>query len=222
MESLQPIASPQRRRPLVPARASRAPIVPTIVLIGASTGGPQALLTLIKDLAGVLPLVPVCVTIHMPADLMPVIAAHVTRVCNVAAQVVERPMPLSTGIVYFAPGDGHCAFKRSERGVDVVPVGGSPGDACRPAVDVMFASAADSHRSRALAIVLSGMGKDGLTGARAIVAAGGCVIVQDKASSAVWGMPGVVAKADLASAILDPRGLAADVIRRLRPTAGAV
>ena len=221
MESPTSIASPPRRRSPAPARASRAPIVPTVVLIGASTGGPQALIALIEDLAVVLPLVPVCVTLHMPADLMPVIASHVARVCNVAAQVVERAMPLTAGVVYFAPGDAHCAFKPSEHGVDVVPVEGSPEDKCRPAVDVMFTSAAASHGSRALAIVLSGMGKDGLTGARAIVAAGGCVIVQDKASSAVWGMPGVVAKADLASAILDPKGLAADVIRRLQPAAGA-
>ena len=202
-------------------RGPRRRVAPTIVLIGASTGGPQALIALIEDLAAVLPLVPVCVTLHMPADLMPVISAHVTRVCNVAAHVVVRPTPLRAGVVYFAPGDGHCAFERSEHGINVVPVGASPADLCRPAVDVMFTSAAASHGSRALGIVLSGMGRDGLTGARAIVAAGGCVIVQDQASSAVWGMPGVIAKADLASAILDPKGLAADVIRRLQPAAGA-
>ena len=209
-----------RRRP-VPAKGLRATSVPSVVLVGASTGGPQALVTLIAELAGVMPLVPVCVTLHMPADLMPVIAAHVTRVCNVAAHVVVRPVPLRAGMVYFAAGDRHCGFEPSEHGIAIVPVAGSPEDLCRPAVDVMFTSAAASHGSRALGIVLSGMGKDGLNGARAIVAAGGCVIVQDRASSAVWGMPGVIAKADLASAILDPKGLAADVIRRLRPAAEA-
>ncbi len=221
METLKPTASLPRRRPAASAKAVQAPVAPTIVLIGASTGGPQALIALIEDLAGILPLVPVCVTLHMPADLMPVVAAHVARVCNVATHVVVRRAPLKAGLVYFAPGDGHCAFERSESGIAVVPVEGSAQDLCRPAVDVMFASAAASHGSRALGIVLSGMGKDGLTGARAIVAAGGCVIVQDKASSAVWGMPGVVAKADLASAILDPKGLAADVVRRLQPAVGA-
>ena len=199
----------------------RPRLAPTLILVGASTGGPQALIALIQDLAGVIPLVPVCVSLHMPADLMPVMAAHVARVCNVVARVVVRRMPLTAGIVHFASGDGHCAFERSGPNVDVVPVEGSSEDLCRPAVDVMFNSAAVSHGSRALGIVLSGMGRDGLTGARAIVAAGGCVIVQDKASSAVWGMPGVIAKADLASAILDPKGLAADVIRRLQPVAGA-
>ncbi len=220
MDTLNP--HPSRRRLIASARAAQArPLAPTLILVGASTGGPQALIALIEDLAGVIPLVPVCVSIHMPADLMPVIAAHVARVCNVRAHVVVRPTPLTAGTVYFASGEGHCGFERSGFRVDVVPVEGSPGDLCRPAVDVMFNSAAISHGSRALGIVLSGMGKDGLTGAHAIVAAGGCVIVQDKASSAVWGMPGVVAKADLASAILDPKGLAADVIRRLQPARGA-
>ena len=223
MDDLTTTASSLRRRPVASARATRTrvPAAPTIILVGASTGGPQALITLIEDLAGIVPLVPVCVTLHMPANLMPIIAAHVIRVCNVAAHVVARRTLLAAGIVYFAPGDRHCAFERSEHGVDVFPVEGSPEDTCRPAVDVMFTSAAASHGSRALGIVLSGMGKDGLDGARAIVAAGGSVIVQDKESSAVWGMPGVVAKAGLASAILDPKGLAADVIRRLPPVAGA-
>ena len=213
---------PPRRRPGASTRApqARPRHAPTLILIGASTGGPQALIAVIKDLAGVIPRVPVCVSLHMPADLMPIMAAHVARVCNVVTHVVVRPMPLTAGIVYFASGDDHCGFELSGAAAKVVPVEGSAADLCRPAVDVMFNSAAASHGSRALGIVLSGMGKDGLGGARAIVAAGGCVLVQDKASSAVWGMPGVIAKADLASAILDPKGLAADVVRRLRPVVG--
>ena len=219
MDNLTPLPSPCRFA--APARAPQPRRAPTVVLVGASTGGPQALIALIEDLACVMPLVPGCVSLHMPADLMPIIAAHVARVCKVAAQVVARPTPLRAGVVYFASGNGHCAFERSGDAIDVVPVQGSPRDLCSPAVDVMFTSAAVSHGSRALAVVLSGMGKDGLAGARAIVAAGGCVIVQDKASSAVWGMPGAIAKAKLAAAILDPKGLAADVVRRLQPAAGA-
>ena len=186
-------------------------------MIGASTGGPQALMTLVAGLAGVSPLVPICVTLHMPADLMPLIASHVSRVCGVPAQVVTHRMPLASGSLYFAPGDQHCGVERSERGVEILPIVGSDCDYCRPAVDVMFTSGAASHGSRVLGIVLSGMGRDGLVGANAIVSAGGCVIVQDKDSSAVWGMPGVVAKADLASAVGDPRALAAEVVQRLRP-----
>jgi two-component system chemotaxis response regulator CheB len=192
---------------------------PSVVLIGASTGGPQALITLIGALAPVLPLLPVCVTLHMPHELMPVIAAHVAKVCRVPTLVVTQRMPLKSGIVHFASGDHHCSFERSPAGVDVVPKSGSSSDYCKPAVDVMFTSAAVSHGSRALGIVLSGMGRDGLVGARAIVAAGGSVIVQDKETSAVWGMPGVIAKADLASAVRNPLGLADYVVGALTSSA---
>ena len=193
----------------------RFTLPPSVVLIGASTGGPQALIALIGGLAPVLPQLPVCVTLHMPHDLMPVIAAHVARVCRVPTLVVTRRMPLKPGVVHFASGDHHCSFERTPAGVEVVPKSGSSADYCKPAVDIMFASAAVSHGARALGVVLSGMGRDGLAGARAIVAAGGSVIVQDKETSAVWGMPGVIAKADLASAVRDPLGLADHVIRAL-------
>ncbi len=198
-------------------RAPSTRAIPTLIMVGASTGGPQALMTLIEGLTGVLPLVPICVTLHMPADLMPVIAAHVSRVCRVPAQVVTRRTALVIGSLYFAAGDHHCGIERTERGIDILPISGSASDYCRPAVDVMFASGAVSHGARALGVVLSGMGKDGLAGATTLVNAGGCVIVQDKDSSAVWGMPGVIAKAGLASAVGDPRSLAAEVVQRLQP-----
>ena len=217
LDRMNTAALSARLRPGPGPRASLARTIPTLVLIGASTGGPQALMTLVEGLTGVLPLVPICVTLHMPADLMPVIAAHVSRVCRVPAQVVTRRIPLVAGSLYFAPGDQHCGIERTDRGVDILPVAGSAADYCRPAVDIMFTSGAASHGSRVLGIVLSGMGRDGLAGANAIVGVGGCVIVQDKDSSAVWGMPGVIAKADLASAIGDPRTLAAEVVQRLQP-----
>lgn len=194
----------------------RGAFPPAIIVVGASTGGPQALVALISALAPALPFVPVCVTLHMPPDLMPVIASHVERVCGVPTGVMTEPRVLTSGHVHFAPGDKHMAFHRQETGVEVFLNGSAPGDYCKPAVDVMFTSAAASHGSRTLGIVLSGMGKDGLVGANAIVAAGGSVIVQDRASSAVWGMPGSVAKAGLASAVLEPRALGREVIRRLQ------
>jgi two-component system chemotaxis response regulator CheB len=186
-----------------------------LVLIGASTGGPQALVALMSGLAPLVGRLPVCVTLHMPPDLMPVIAAHVARVCQVETSVVTERRRLDVGVVYFAPGDRHLNFRRTATGMDVILVASAPGEFCRPAIDVMFASGAASHKMRTVGIVLSGMGKDGLEGARAIVAAGGAVLVQDKATSAVWGMPGAVAKADLAASILPPAAIARQVIERV-------
>ena len=199
------LASRVRRQPLLP---------PGVVLIGASTGGPQALVVLIAGLAPVLTHLPVCVTLHLPSDLMPVIAAHVARTCKVQTEVVVGDRRLDPGVVYFAPGDRHLSFARGGAGVRILLAPGMPGDVCRPSIDVMFKSAAATHGARALGIVLSGMGKDGLEGARAIVAAGGSVLVQDKATSAVWGMPGAVAKANLAAAVLAPAAMAREVVAR--------
>ena len=193
--------------------------VPTILLVGASTGGPQALTQLVAGLGAVAPLVPICVTLHMPAGLMPVIATHVARMCRVETRVVQTPQDLVPGIVYFAPGDRHFDFRpRDARCVEINLKRGKTGEFCKPAVDVMLASAAACFGARALGVVLSGMGKDGLVGARTLVAAGGSVIVQDKESSAVWGMPGAIAKAELASAILSPAGLATEIVGRILPS----
>ena len=212
-------------KPALPRRQAWAhqravSVSPGIVLIGASTGGPQALIAVIGGLSPILARVPVCVTLHMPPDLMPVIAGHVARVCQVETRVVTATIRLELGIVYFAPGNKHLTFGRDGATVRMHLVAGSPGEFCKPAIDVMFASAAACHGARALGIVLSGMGKDGLAGSRAIVAAGGVVLAQDKASSAVWGMPGAVANADLSSATLEPRQLGLNVLARVMPAPG--
>lgn len=187
---------------------------PELVVIGASTGGPTALIALLSVLEPSRLGLPICVTLHMPPELMPVIAAHVAFSGKVHVQVVTRQRPLVAGSVCFAPGDRPLAFVRSAGRVEVVPM---PEDffGRKLPVDVMFASASASHGSRAIGIVLSGMGKDGLAGAQAIVAAGGTVIVQDEKTSAVWGMPGAVAGAQLASAILEPAEIAREIMRRM-------
>lgn len=196
----------------------RALLPPGIILIGASTGGPQALVTLVQGLAPVIDRLPVCVTLHLPSDLMPLIATHVARTCGVDAEVVTSDRRLDVGTVYFAPGDRHMCFSRAGSEVGILLALGTRNDLYRPAIDIMFKSGAQSHGARTLGVVLSGMGKDGLEGARAIVEAGGSVLVQDKATSAVWGMPGAVAKADLASAILEPAAMARDIVGSLGRT----
>ena len=206
---------PAEREYNLPTGLSTRAAAPAILAIGASTGGPQALVSLVAGFASHIRHLPVCVTLHMPRDLMPVVAAHVARRCAVETRVVCEPSALVPGIVYFAPGDRHLVLARCATGhlLDLVP---SPSrDFCQPAVDVMFASIAKVYGPRVLAVVLSGMGKDGLVGAGAITAAGGTVLVQDQASSAVWGMPGSVAKAGLARATLPPPKLALEIVRRI-------
>lgn len=186
---------------------------PQLVVIGASTGGPTALIALLSALEPSRLGLPICVTLHMPPELMPVIAAHVASLCKVHVQVVTRQRLLVAGSVCFAPGDRHLTFVRSDERVYVGPMPkGSFGQ--KLPVDVMFASASASYGGRTLGIVLSGMGKDGAAGAEAIVAAGGTVLVQDKMTSAVWGMPGAVVERQLASAALEPAQLAGEIIRR--------
>lgn len=201
--------------------AVRRPAAPLVLLIGASTGGPQALVALIAALAPFSAQIPICVTLHMPHDLMPVIAAHVARRCAARTHVVAAPCGLEAGTVFLAPGDRHLAIRRTGAACDLTLLPSPSSDFCQPAVDVMFESAARSFGARTLAVVLSGMGKDGLAGSRAIVAAGGEILVQDAATSAVWGMPGAVAKAGLAAAVLPPEGLAREVARRLMRVAVA-
>ena len=199
------------------ATVARRVIRPGIVVIGASTGGPQALIALTTKLATAIPLVPICVTLHMPRDLMPIVASHVARQCGVEARVIGEPTLLRSGLIHFAPGDRHFDFHRKiDGGVEISLLPAVPGNYCKPAIDRMFAGAAKAFGARAVGIVLSGMGEDGLAGAQAIAAAGGIVLVQDKSTSAVWGMPGAVVKAGLAALALPPDGLAFEVLRRLR------
>ena len=206
------IIAPLRPRTAPRALRRRALLPPGLILVGASTGGPQALVALVQGLAPLIERLPVCVTLHLPSDLMPLIASHVARTCGVETQVVTSDRRLDVGRVYFAPGDRHMCFARSGSEVGILLALGTRNDLYRPSIDVMFKSGAQSHGGRTLGVVLSGMGKDGLEGSRAIVEAGGSVIVQDQATSAVWGMPGAVAKADLAAAILEPAAMARDII----------
>ena len=189
---------------------------PGVLVIGASTGGPQALIALTSRLTTALPHLPICVTLHMPRDLMPIVASHVARQCRVDTKVIEAPTRLQDGTIHFAPGDRHLDFQRKSNGVELSLLPAVPGNYCKPAIDRMFAGAARVFGTRAIGVVLSGMGEDGLAGAHDIAAAGGLILVQDKASSAVWGMPGAVVKARLAAAALPPEAIAFQVVRRLR------
>jgi two-component system, chemotaxis family, protein-glutamate methylesterase/glutaminase len=191
-----------------------SPCIPRALFIGASTGGPQALASLLEPLAPHLTNLPVFVVLHVPADFTSLVTANISRVTQLETRAAQHGEQVRPGRIYFAPGDVHMRVLRMGETPVLVHSDGPPENFCKPAVDVLFRSAAQTFGPGALAVVLTGMGADGLAGSRAIAEAGGAVIAQDEASSVVWGMPGAVANAGMASAVLP--------LDRIAPTIAAL
>jgi two-component system, chemotaxis family, protein-glutamate methylesterase/glutaminase len=186
---------------------------PRVLLIGSSTGGPQALNALVAQLDGVLQRVPVLITQHMPPTFTAVLAEHLGRVAKRPVREAVDGEEISPGVIYLAPGGKHMTVARRD-GTAVIAIEDGPlVNFCKPAVDPLFASAAEVWGSKVLALVLTGMGSDGLAGAKSIVAAGGHIMAQDEASSVVWGMPGQVTNAGLCSAVLPLSEIAGKLTR---------
>jgi two-component system, chemotaxis family, protein-glutamate methylesterase/glutaminase len=177
-------------------------VPPRVLLIGASTGGPQALRGLLSQIPAVYQRVPVLITQHMPPTFTMILAEHLARATGRPAREAQDGEPIRAGNIYLAPGGRHMQVRGQDRAPAIALDDGPLINFCRPAVDPLFGSAAQVWGAAALAVVLTGMGSDGARGAAAIVAAGGSVVAQDEASSVVWGMPGAVARAGLCSAVL--------------------
>jgi two-component system, chemotaxis family, protein-glutamate methylesterase/glutaminase len=173
--------------------------VPKAVFIGASTGGPEALKVVIGELAGKINM-PVLITQHMPTLFTKILADHLSK--QTGANVVEAQagMVAKAGTFYIAPGNHHMTVTYAANVLRIDLNDEPPENHCRPAVDPLFRSAAAALGDRALAIILTGMGVDGREGAKALVAKGAVLIAQDEETSVVWGMPGSVVRAGLASA----------------------
>jgi two-component system, chemotaxis family, protein-glutamate methylesterase/glutaminase len=186
---------------------------PRVLVIGSSTGGPQALMTLVTDLGPVIDRFPVLITQHMPPTFTTILAEHLARSSRRPALEAVDGEIVKAGRIYLAPGGRHMRVVR--HGVDIMIVldDGPPVNFCKPAVDPLFTSAIEVWQGGVLALVLTGMGSDGMRGGKEIVAAGGSVIAQDEASSVVWGMPGAAANAGICSAILPLNQLAAKLVR---------
>ena len=178
------------------------PIPPRVLLIGASTGGPQALNAIVAEIGSVIDQAPVLVTQHMPPTFTAILAEHLARTSGRPAGEAEDGEPVRAGRIYVARGGRHMRVVRRDGEAVIALDDGPPIKFCKPSVDPLFSSAAAVWGAAILALVLTGMGSDGARGAGEIVAVGGGVIVQDEASSVVWGMPGTVAHAGLASAVL--------------------
>ena len=197
---------------------------PAVLVIGSSTGGPEALARVLPQLPASLP-VPVLLVQHMPPVFTRQFAQRLDRLC--ALRVVEAGdgTPLTPGTVHLAPGDHHLVVRASGRtagaGLQTGLTQGPPENFCRPAVDPLFRSAVTAYDGAVLAVVLTGMGADGRRGAGEVRAAGGTVLVQDQATSVVWGMPGAISQAGFADEVLPLDRVAEAVNRHLAGVAVA-
>jgi two-component system, chemotaxis family, protein-glutamate methylesterase/glutaminase len=175
---------------------------PRALVVGSSTGGPQALTALFGKLTAAIDRAPVLITQHMPPTFTTVLAEHLQRVSGRGAHEAEHNEPVLAGGIYVAPGGRHMRVVRDGTIIKIALGDDPPINFCRPSVDPLFSSAASLWGSGLLALMLTGMGSDGTHGSADIVAAGGSVIAQDEATSVVWGMPRSVAQAGLCSAVL--------------------
>jgi two-component system chemotaxis response regulator CheB len=217
--SLPSVASPATAPALKPAAHAEIQlrpfpaVTPRVLLIGSSTGGPQALTGLVAKLGSMLDQAPVLITQHMPPTFTTILAEHLTRASGRPAHEPQDGETIVAGNIYVAPGGRHMRVVRRSGNAVIVLDDGPLINFCKPAVDPLFASAAQLWGNWNLALILTGMGSDGTKGAAEIVAAGGSVIAQDEASSVVWGMPGSVTNAGLCSAVLPLDQIAPKIVR---------
>jgi two-component system chemotaxis response regulator CheB len=204
------IALGQRKAPAAAQRPQAAPALsprpnsaqrPRIIAIGSSTGGPQALLTMLGALPPSVDC-PIVIAQHMPATFTTVLAQHLARASNRPCAEAADGMEIKPGMICLAPGDYHLQVARQGAGLVARLSQTPPENFCRPSVDPLFRSVAQLFGAESCAVILTGMGSDGCNGARAMAAAGAPIIAQDEATSVVWGMPGAVANAGICSAIL--------------------
>jgi two-component system chemotaxis response regulator CheB len=222
--ALLPLAPLHRPQPVQFA----APVAPSVVVVGVSTGGPAALEVFLPAFPAGFPL-PILIVQHMPELFTSLLAERLNTRCKLRVSEAAEGAPVSPGTIYIARGNWHLEV--------MLPPGAAAGIAprptlhmgqgplenyCRPAADVLFRSAARVYGGAVLAVVLTGMGSDGLHGSRIIREQGGSVLAQDQATSIVWGMPGAVAQAGLAQKILPLDAIAPEVLRMVSriPDAG--
>lgn len=190
----------QRDRPSPRTHSSGTFVHPEILAIGSSTGGPQALFTVLKNVGTVN--IPIVITQHMPATFTKILAEHISQHANMPAHEGEDGMLVENGHIYVAPGGKHMGFKK-ENGALVIKLNDdAPENFCKPAVDIMMRSLVEIYQNKILCVILTGMGQDGLIGARQLHQLGGRILAQDKETSVVWGMPGAVATAEICDQIL--------------------
>jgi two-component system chemotaxis response regulator CheB len=194
--------------PLPPNRKLR----PRVLVIGVSTGGPTALGVILPQLPARFPL-PVLVVQHMPPLFTRLLAERLHASCPLCVEEAVQGKPVATGSILIAPGDFHMKVAPEGNGVRVCLDQSPPENSCRPAVDVLFSSIGSVYGGEALAVILTGMGHDGLRGVQILKALGAFVLAQDEATSVVWGMPGAVVTAGLADRVVPLEHVATEILR---------
>lgn len=184
-----------------------------IVAIGVSTGGPNALAEVIPQIPKNFP-VPIVIVQHMPPMFTRMLAERLASKSQINVVEGAAGMVLAAGCAYIAPGDWHMLIERFSGGLRLKMNQGPQENSCRPAVDPLFRSVAETCGANVVSVILTGMGSDGTIGGKAIRDAGGQLIAQDQATSVVWGMPGSVVKAGLAEQVLPLAQIAAEITRR--------
>lgn len=212
---LRPVRAerPVARLPLPPRPAVRGPV--DAIAIGTSTGGPNALHDVFSALPSA-PDVPIFVVQHMPPLFTGMLAERLSKIGLVPFHEGAEGMLVEPGHAYLAPGGHHMEVRRDGVRVKLHLHDGPQENSCRPAVDVLFRSVAPVYGGGLLAVVMTGMGQDGLRGCQHVRERGGEIVVQDEATSVVWGMPGYVAEAGLADAIVPLPRIAGEIARRVR------
>ncbi len=201
-----------RKKPIVLRKG--ATVTPEVLAVGSSTGGPQALMAFFKALDGKVK-VPIVVVQHMPKTFTAILAQHIATATNFVAAEGADGETLKPGHIYVAPGDHHMVCEAKEDKIIVRLNQDPPENYCRPSVDPLFRSLTSIFKNKVLAVVLTGMGHDGLKGSRDLVREGATILAQDEDSSVVWGMPGAVASAGLCSEVLPLEKIGDAVARRL-------
>jgi two-component system chemotaxis response regulator CheB len=208
-------------RPLefgIPQPALRAPAQdPVLVAIGSSTGGPEALAVVISQLPANFP-VPIVIAQHMPPIFTNLLAQRLSEKSALTVREAKAGVTLVRGEVWIAPGDEHMVVMQEQGVLKLGLHRDPPENFCRPSIDVLFRSVVKACGARTLAVVLTGMGQDGLRACEQIRNCGGQILAQDEASSVVWGIPGAVVRSDLADAVLPLPELSSAICSRVMGT----
>ncbi len=212
-DQLAKVAGTPPPRPLRPAPTGPPQSI-SIVAIGCSTGGPNALIEILPKLPADFPL-PIVITQHMPPMFTKFLADRLSAMSKLSVREATEGAVIAPGVAWIAPGDHHLVLKTVGGRVIATLTKGPPENSCRPAVDVMMRSVVECYGPRVLSVILTGMGQDGLRGSEAVHDAGGSVFAQDEATSVVWGMPGFVARAGIASQVLPLDRIAQAIIDRV-------
>jgi two-component system chemotaxis response regulator CheB len=207
-----PVVRPANARPVPAPRLST--VHPKVLVIGVSTGGPAALGQVMPRFKAGFPL-PILIVQHMPPMFTRLLAERLQAGSRLKIEEAVQGARVEAGKALIAPGDFHLRIRNEGAAVKVCLDQSPPENSCRPAVDVTFRSVAEIYGGAALAVVLTGMGQDGMRGVQSLKALGAYVIAQDQATSVVWGMPGAVVGAGLADCVTPLDGVVPEILRQI-------